>query len=63
MSNTTFNSGPGDPSPIPATLPDLLDEYAAYARRVRDLAGETIKQQLAYGVLSEKTYLKVNLVS
>jgi integrase/recombinase XerD len=48
MSNTTFNTGLGEPSPIPAILPDLLDEYAAFAHRVRDLATETVKQQLFY---------------
>ena len=48
MSNTSFNLGLGEPSLIPATLPDLLNEYAVYARRVRDLAVGSIKQQLSY---------------
>ena len=48
MSNTTFNSELGKPGPPPATLPDLLHEYAFFARRVRDLAAETVKQQLSY---------------
>ncbi len=48
MSNTISNSRLVKPSPILGTLPNLLDEYAAFAHRVRDFAVETIKQQLSY---------------
>ena len=48
MLKTTFKPRLGEPSPTLATLPELLDEYATYARRVRDLAGENVKQQLTY---------------
>jgi len=48
MLKSTLKPRLGEPSPALITLPELLDEYAAYARRVRDLAAETIKQQLTY---------------
>jgi len=37
-----------EPNSVPDTLADLLDEYAAFARRVRDLAEKNISQQLSY---------------
>lgn len=48
MSSRTFNPGLGKPGPIPATLSELLNEYAAFAHRVRDLTVETVKQQRSY---------------
>jgi integrase/recombinase XerD len=48
MSTTTYNPEFGKLNPIPATLPDLLDEYTAFAHRVRDLGEGTVKQQLSY---------------
>ena len=48
MLKNTFNPRLGEPSSAPTTLSNLLDEYGTFARRVRDLAEETITQQLSY---------------
>jgi site-specific recombinase XerD len=48
MLKPVLKSKLGEPSSVPKTLPDLFDEYATFAHRVRDLAKETINQQLSY---------------
>ena len=48
MLKTTFNPRLGEPSSGPTTLSELLGEYATFVCQVRDLAAETITQQLSY---------------
>ena len=48
MLNANVESTLEKSNPLPATLSHLIDEYAIFARRVRALAGETVRQQLFY---------------
>jgi integrase/recombinase XerD len=36
------------PAAVPATFPEILDDYGAYSRRVRDLARDTVEAQRVY---------------
>ncbi len=48
MLSQTGNSEPQDPAQTPPALSELLDEYAAFATRVRSLAQDTVKTQRLY---------------